>query len=84
MQVEITQVKINQVRTTQVELDKRCLLIEWGRIFDQRINQLQYLIFTDNKERFKSRFGIRRRRKTFWENLVAGKFTKTWIWFVDN
>ena len=27
MQVEITQVKINQVGTTQVELDKRCLPI---------------------------------------------------------
>jgi len=54
MQVEITQVEINQVGTTQVELDKRCLLIEWGRIFDQRRNQVEYLMFADNKERFKS------------------------------
>jgi hypothetical protein len=84
MQVEITQVEINQVGTTQVELDKRCLPIEWGRIFDQRRNQVEYLMFADNKERFKSRFGIRQRRNTFWENLVAGKFTKTWIWLVDN
>jgi hypothetical protein len=78
------QVEINQVGTTQVELDKRYLPIEWGRIFDERRNQVEYLMFVDNKERFKSRFGIRRRRKTFWENLVTDKFTKTWIWFVDN